>query len=278
MARFKRILFPVEFSPQCVIAGTYVAAYARHFDAQVDLIHVEIPPPHDLYYWEPRTSDLTQQLEKFLVTEFAGLKVQRELLRGDPAIQIVRRASSHKADLIMLPTHGRGMFRRFMLGSVAAKVLHDTPYPVWTSAHLEEEQPAAPPNLKSIVCAVDLDDTGVHTLRYAGNFAREVRAQLTVAHAVPAIEMEAATYLHPEVQADLMTAARSRLTEMLERACTEGMLCVGTGNIAQFVKHAAQLHNAGLVIIGRGANGLLGRIRTHDYAIIRECERPVLSI
>jgi hypothetical protein len=32
------------------------------------------------------------------------------------------------------------------------------------------------------------------------------------------------------------------------------------------------------VIISRGGHKLLGRLRTHDYAIIRECECPVLSI
>jgi len=32
----------------------------------------------------------------------------------------------------MLPTHGRTPLRRFLLGSVTAKVLHDRTVPVWT--------------------------------------------------------------------------------------------------------------------------------------------------
>ena len=74
----------------------------------------------------------------------------------------------------MMPTHGRGPFRRFVLGSVTAKVLHDTPCPVWTSAHLDVERAPTPANMANILCAVDLDDTGTHTLRYAGNFARRI--------------------------------------------------------------------------------------------------------
>ena len=60
----------------------------------------------------------------------------------------------------MMPTHGRGPFRRFVLGSVTAKVLHDAPCPVWTSAHLDENSTPMPSNLSNILCAVDLDDTG----------------------------------------------------------------------------------------------------------------------
>ena len=41
MVNFKRILFPVEFTPQCQIAARHIAAYARHFDAEVILLHVE---------------------------------------------------------------------------------------------------------------------------------------------------------------------------------------------------------------------------------------------
>ena len=36
-----------------------------------------------------------------------------------------------------MPTHGLGKLRRFILGSVTAKVLHDLEAPVLTGAHVE---------------------------------------------------------------------------------------------------------------------------------------------
>ena len=275
MASFKRILFPVDFSAQCTAAGSYVASYARHFDAEVVLLHVEVLPIEP-YAWEPQTQWLTQLLDQFLVAEFDGIKVQRHVVTGDPAYEIVRYATN--ADLIMMPTHGRGPFRRFVLGSITAKVLHDTPCPVWTLAHLDAEHPPAPPSLTNVLCAVDLDDAGIHTLRYAANFARDMGAKLTVAHAVPAVETLPEAYLEVEFRADLMEAARKRLADMQTLAGSEAVICVGSGNVARFVSDAAEAHKAGLVIIGRGAKGPLGRLRTHDYAIIRECPCPVLSI
>src|SRR5687767_817632 len=116
MAAFKRILFPVEFSPSCQDAARSVAAYARHFEAEVILLHIEVPPFDVPYYWESQTERLTQMLDRFLVDEFRGLKTQRFVGAGDPSHEIVRYANAEKADLIMMPTRGRGTFRRFVLG------------------------------------------------------------------------------------------------------------------------------------------------------------------
>jgi nucleotide-binding universal stress UspA family protein len=277
MIRFERILFPVEFTPQCQMAARYVASYARQFNAEVVLLHVETLPVEP-YAWDPQTERLTQLLNQFLVEEFAGVRVKRIVKTGDPAFEIVRCVNVEKADIIMLPTHGRGPFRRFVLGSVTAKVLHDAPCPVWTSAHLEIDRPPTPPSLANVLCAVDLDEIGLRTLRYAADLSSQLGARLTVAHAVPAVETLPEAYMDAELRSDLMEAARKRLAEMQALAGSKAVVCVGAGNIAQFVNRSAQSHNAGLVIIGRGGNGLLGRLRTHDYAIIRECECPVLSI
>jgi len=61
------------------------------------------------------------------------------LLKGDPAECIVRVAQENAVDLIVMPTHAHGRFRRFLLGSVTAKVLHDTDCPVLTGVHHEDK-------------------------------------------------------------------------------------------------------------------------------------------
>ena len=59
MVNFKRILFPVEFTPQCQIAARHIASYARLFDAEIILLHVE-ELPFEPYVWEPPTDWLTR--------------------------------------------------------------------------------------------------------------------------------------------------------------------------------------------------------------------------
>ena len=59
--------------------------------------------------------------------------------------------------MIMMPATGLGRFRRVLLGSVTAKVLHDVSCPVWTSAHEPDPTLAAPGTYRTILCAVDQD-------------------------------------------------------------------------------------------------------------------------
>lgn len=277
MADFKRILFPVDFSEQSSLAAPHVAAFAKYFDAEILLLHTETVVA-ETYCMQPLAEVAEAQLADFADNCFPDTKVQTFVSTGDPALEIQTYAKRKKADLIMMPTHGRGVFRRFILGSVTAKVLHDSCCPVWTSAHLENYSQKAVSEIRNVVCAVDLDNIGEHTLRYARGLAGRFKAALTVAHAVPAIQAWPESYADLEFQTALIEAARSQLQRMQTEAGTAGVPCVAAGPIAHVVAHAAAGHQADLVVIGRGGHGRLGRLRTNDYAIIRECPCPVLSI
>ena len=50
-----------------------------------------------------------------------------------------------------MSTLGEGAFYRFLLGSVTAKVLHESHCPVWTGAHLEEAQ-AREFSIRHVLC------------------------------------------------------------------------------------------------------------------------------
>lgn len=51
-------------------------------------------------------------------------------LHGSPGIEIADYAEKIHADLIVIPSHGYGSFKRLLLGSVADRVLHHAPCPV----------------------------------------------------------------------------------------------------------------------------------------------------
>ena len=54
-----------------------------------------------------------------------------------------------------MPTQGRSRIRQFLIGSVTAKVLHDSECPVLTGSHLEDTIDFPDFRAKSIICAVD---------------------------------------------------------------------------------------------------------------------------
>src|SRR5579862_1772633 len=167
MINFKRILFPVDLSPQSRAVAPFVAAMAKCFGSEVALLHVIGAPDAD------RRPQAKLELDRLTGEELTGISVISELVEGDPARQIVAYAEEHKADLIMMPTHGHGPFRALLLGSVTAKVLHDTHCLVWTSVHAELMTAHSPDRWKRILCAVEIDEHGESVLKWAAQFAQQ---------------------------------------------------------------------------------------------------------
>jgi nucleotide-binding universal stress UspA family protein len=53
------------------------------------------------------------------------------LFAGGVAEGILEHCAEHTADLVVLSTHGRGGLQRWLLGSVAERLLETSPVPVW---------------------------------------------------------------------------------------------------------------------------------------------------
>jgi nucleotide-binding universal stress UspA family protein len=225
--------------------------------------------------FEDLAKERKQRLDSFLKSEFQSVAASRLMVEGDPARMITEYADRHNVDLIMMPTHGYGPFRRFLLGSITAKVLHDVKCPVWTSAHLPER--AAPPaGYRNVLCAVDLREESVSEIRWAADLANSYGAQLTLVHAIPA----AASPTPPDenrFRHHLLETARAYIADLQRKAGTTARVCIEGGKIARTVRNAALQHAADLVVIGQGcAHEVLGRLRSNAYAIIRESPCPVV--
>ena len=106
---------------------------------------------------------------------------------GDPAMVIDWVAEREKTDLIIMPTRGLGRFRRFLLGSVTAKVLHDVSCPVLTSAHEPDKKLVSPRGYRSIICAVELNPESDVVLKAAGLLAQAYGARICLLHLQPSI-------------------------------------------------------------------------------------------
>jgi nucleotide-binding universal stress UspA family protein len=60
------------------------------------------------------------------------IETRREIRWGDPAVSIIAYAVENDIDLIIMGTRGKTGFERYMLGSVAEKVVRGSPIPVLT--------------------------------------------------------------------------------------------------------------------------------------------------
>jgi nucleotide-binding universal stress UspA family protein len=288
MQFLSKILLPVDFSERSVAAGQHAKALAGRFGSELLLLHVLTPPQYEFGALEIGGSMLTElyrgraeqasaDLDAFLAAELAGLNARRVLLEGDPAGKIVEFAHDEGAGLIIMPTHGYGRFRRFILGSNTAKVLHDADCPVWTGVHLEQA-PAAPESLRSILCGVDLGAQSSKTLCWAAMLAREFGAQLTVIH-VTAADTDLGDDSEVSWRVDVREAAERELLRLKRFVNVEAEDIVEAGEAAKVICAAAGRVQADALVIGRGsAAGMFGRLRTNAYAIIRESPCPVVSV
>jgi len=226
-----------------------------------------------------RTRQLQADLAGHLGDELRNLPVHRVLLEGDPARKIVEYAHEKGIELILMPTHGYGPFRRFILGSVAAKVLHDADCPVMTGVHLEEAPALDTIAFRRVLAAVDLGPGSLKTLEWAAWFSGAVGAALTLLHVTPSLEALSGEYFDPEWRQRLAETAHEQIEELFEKAGVSPEVLIDNGEATSVICATARSLDADLLVIGRGsAAGMFGRLRTNAYAIIRQSPCPVVSV
>jgi nucleotide-binding universal stress UspA family protein len=284
-----KILLPVDFSERSSGAGRYAKSLANHFNSEITLLHTLTPLHHEfgaleiagtmlVDVYRIRADQATKELDAFMAEELAGLNVRRVVLNGDPAEKIVQFAHDERMDLITMPTHGYGPFRRFILGSNTAKVLHDADCPVWTGVHLQEARPSASMPFRSILCALDLGPQSSRTLAWADWLRKEFNAHLTVIHAT-APGPEAVDDAQRQWGAKVHEAAEAELQLIQRDTGAEADLLLEAGEAAHVVCSAAARVHADVLVISRGSSaGVFGRLRTNAYAIIRQSPCPVVSV
>jgi len=148
---YKRMLVPLDGSKLSEAVFPYARELAGRLDLEIILLHVissEEQGKTHLYqsYIGHKVDILKCQSEEVQKKETeAGakctpIKVKSEITSGYPAEEIIRYAEENDTDFILLATHGRSGIRRWVIGSVAEKVLRASNVPVWLArAAIPEE-------------------------------------------------------------------------------------------------------------------------------------------
>lgn len=282
------ILLPINFSEKCRASAEYARFLAGRAKAKIIVLHVLEDVPYEFASMEfsgvalhdlviERKKQAEKQLREFASEQLSDVNLEVVLMEGDPATRIVQKAHEANVNAILMPTHGYGPFRRFILGSTTAKVLHDADVPVWTGVHMSDA--VARNQIENILCAIDLGEASDRVASWAGNAAREVGAKLTVVHVVPSLEHMPGEYF----ERDWEVQVRQMVTKDLEKVMTphakDAEILVEGGDPADTICELARKREADLVVIGRGtASGIFGRMRAHAYEIIRDSPCPVVSV
>jgi nucleotide-binding universal stress UspA family protein len=283
---FTHILFPYDFSARANAVAPAVRSMAAQFGARVTLFSVvpQMPElPHEEVWpldgdgYEDWKRTLRRHLDESLVSELAGLKVDRVADVGDPATRIRAFAEDHGVDLVMMPTRGQGIFRQFLLGSVTSKILHDVKCPVWTASHTEDtHRPGVP---KTVLGVIDATERAAELCHYAIDFAAATGASLRLLHVARVVpdlgDVESERTLKERIRA----ITEKRLQTALGRTTIAAALDVMAGDVGPCVAEYARCEKADLVIASRGAiSEPFGRFRAHTADIVTQSPCPVLNI
>jgi nucleotide-binding universal stress UspA family protein len=279
MRQIKKILFPVDFSDSCRGAARHVESFAGQFEAEIMLLHAVGMGEHSLA--EERLPDRKAQLDAYLATELKYFTTHRVcVLADDPARAISEAAQSWRPDLVMMPTHGLGFFRRHLLGSVTAKTLHDLECPVWTSVHAESTPSLEEIHCRRILCSVDLGECSRSILEWAAWLAGEYRASLGIVHATAAGDaLDAGWNLREEFTRYVSAQAKMRVDALQTEAGTAAEIFINAGKPSTVIACAANRFDADLLVIGRhGRAGFLADRFQNALPILRRSPCPVFSI
>lgn len=136
----KKILVTLDGSEFSERALPYAIEVAEKFSAELEMIWVLQPAIvmsdfgattyENLFYMEEKeaTNYLRTRQDEL---QQRGLRVYYKLLQGSVADVIISQANTDNIDLIVMSTHGRSGFSRWIYGSVATKVLQHAPCPVF---------------------------------------------------------------------------------------------------------------------------------------------------
>lgn len=146
---YKRVLLPMDGSAAAEQALPYAVTQAERFGAELILLRVVEPFPHvrglsqaDLV----RIREQTQEWAREYLDGIAemprqrGVSVVRSTVEGPAKAAILQFAEANQVDLIVICTRGRSGVSRWLMGSVADRVVRGANIPVLLVRAVQEEK------------------------------------------------------------------------------------------------------------------------------------------
>ncbi len=237
---FNHILVPLDGSTLAECVLPHAIAFAKVFDAQVTLLRVLVHPRDnalsqaiDPLEWqlikneaETYLNNVTTQLEEF------GLKINKFLLEGHAAHQIVEFTYRNEIDLIILSSHGHSGLSGWNVSSVVQKII----LRAYTSTLIIRAYRSVPKDHASIgyqrlLVPLDGSRRAENVLPPTTILARYYNSQLLLVHLARKPEMFSRTTLTPaEVKLvnKIINRNQKKTVQYLEEICSQSLREVKT--------------------------------------------------
>lgn len=270
--KIERILFATDYYENSRLALDYAVTFAQHFNATVLMLHVvylsQAATELELMTSRPSVSRKEAQERLDVLASGVrrtGLKVETYVKDGIPCEEILKAATSHHVDMLVLGAHGihRGV-EHLVLGSNTEKILLSSTCPTLTvGAHVLAGFNLAL-HLREILYYSDFTADAAAAASYAILLGKEFDVPVDVCQLLPSIADD-----NPELRQKLA----EEYCEVLRRAIPEWQSewLTPAFHIERSMKTEQMLararnHSAGLIVLGVHPKSFLGRHLHSSFA------------
>ncbi len=217
-----------------------------------------------------------------------GLRIDTQVLAGDPPAEILHTARSRGVDLIVMATHAVGNQSILALTCVARRVLSNSPAPVL----LVRPGGTQPTEMRTLLVPIDGSPGGSLALAAARALAQPAESRIVLLEVVVPVPTEAFAalpaltlggYIDPEWEEIARSAAQSYVESLARRLAKTGVPCetrVTTGDVASEIIRCANELSADAVVMSSHAIAWPGQAYLGSVAdqVVRNGNRPVLAV
>ncbi|HLN87336.1 MAG TPA: universal stress protein [Candidatus Limnocylindrales bacterium] len=294
---YEKILVALDGSQFSEVILPYSRLLADKLKLAVELIHVidrDLATPTSAAgqarYQEIMATENEKSLDylKKIAASFpAGTKIQCSVEPGNPAEVIVDKAAEHRHTLIAMCTHGRSGVNRWLIGSVADKVLHGAANPLLLVRAGDTAAVQGTALWRRILVPLDGSALAETVIPHAAELARPLVLEIVLMRVfgvpTPVFAEDYGPYVE-ELWTQLEDEAQKYLAEKKQNLLAQGLANVATIATAGFpaekiIDAARQRKDALVAMCTHGRSGVnrwvMGSVTDR---VVRHGGEPVLII
>ena len=230
------MLIPLDGSKIAEQVLPYARFLAKALSLPVELLQAADPetlalltdPAHSRYadtVWADKINTGRTYLEA-VAGSFKGARVRCLVEKGRAEDVVIDKAAADKNTLIVMATHGRSGIQRWLLGSVADKVLHGSSNHMFLVRATEQGKTTGETALKTVVVPLDGSALAEQVVPHVADLAKKMALQVVLlrAYALPASAVgdEFGTYTE-ELISGIESEAREYLASKVDEAKQNGL-------------------------------------------------------
>jgi len=231
---YTRLLIPLDGSKTAGKVLPYARFLAGTLKLPVELLEVidivEIAKhltPEKAHFFNTVVENRVRSSEQYLrgvAGTFPGANVKCTVEKGTAAEVIIEKAAADKGTLISMATHGRSGINRWLLGSIAEKVLRGATNPLLLIRATDEAKTEGEANLKSVIVPLDGSEVAEQVLPAVAELAKELKLEVILfrAYTIPlsALAVDPEGY-YAATDEELIAAMRDEAVTYLEKKAEE---------------------------------------------------------